>query len=269
MGPLWRRVLGKDFTNKTRAAACFFPRIGRLGDSDVPGHDSRARGLLGRPRLRAHAAVPHRARRGHLQSRDVPALPRPEAVAHRLRRAGDPPDRRALRREPVPLPALLPVPGDPQAGARGRARPLLRLARGDRDRPRRHDVRLVEDDWEQPTLGAWGLGWEVWFDGMEVTQFTYFQQLGGLDVELVPGRDHVRARAARDVPAGEAKRLRARVGAGRHLGRRLPRERAPVVGLQLRGGAGRRAHAPLRRARGRVRAACSSAGCRCRPTTRC
>ncbi|HSC90890.1 MAG TPA: glycine--tRNA ligase subunit alpha [Gaiellaceae bacterium] len=50
----------------------------------------------------------------------------------------------------------------------------------------RHDLRLVEDDWEQPTLGAWGLGWEVWLDGLEVTQFTYFQQLGGLDVELVP-----------------------------------------------------------------------------------
>ena len=51
---------------------------------------------------------------------------------------------------------------------------------------RRHDIRLVEDDWEQPTLGAWGLGWEVWCDGMEVTQWTYFQQLGGFDVELVP-----------------------------------------------------------------------------------
>ena len=51
---------------------------------------------------------------------------------------------------------------------------------------RRHDIRLVEDDWEQPTLGAWGLGWEVWCDGMEVTQWTYFQQLGGLDIELVP-----------------------------------------------------------------------------------
>ncbi|HET9322571.1 MAG TPA: glycine--tRNA ligase subunit alpha [Gaiellaceae bacterium] len=51
----------------------------------------------------------------------------------------------------------------------------------------RHDVRLVEDDWEGPTLGAWGLGWEVWVDGMEVTQFTYFQQLGGLDVEVVSG----------------------------------------------------------------------------------
>jgi glycyl-tRNA synthetase alpha chain len=52
---------------------------------------------------------------------------------------------------------------------------------------RRHDVRLVEDDWEGPTLGAWGLGWEVWVDGMEVTQFTYFQQLGGIDVDVVSG----------------------------------------------------------------------------------
>jgi glycyl-tRNA synthetase alpha chain len=51
---------------------------------------------------------------------------------------------------------------------------------------RKHDMRLVEDDWEQPTLGAWGLGWEVWCDGMEITQWTYFQQLGGFDVELVP-----------------------------------------------------------------------------------
>jgi glycyl-tRNA synthetase alpha chain len=50
----------------------------------------------------------------------------------------------------------------------------------------RHDVRFVEDDWEQPTVGAWGLGWEVWCDGMEITQFTYFQQLGGLDLDLVP-----------------------------------------------------------------------------------
>jgi glycyl-tRNA synthetase alpha chain len=50
----------------------------------------------------------------------------------------------------------------------------------------KHDVRLVEDDWEGPTLGAWGLGWEVWVDGMEVTQFTYFQQLGGLELDLIP-----------------------------------------------------------------------------------
>ncbi len=48
-----------------------------------------------------------------------------------------------------------------------------------------HDVRFVEDDWESPTLGAWGLGWEVWLDGMEITQFTYFQQVGGIDVSPV------------------------------------------------------------------------------------
>jgi glycyl-tRNA synthetase alpha chain len=52
--------------------------------------------------------------------------------------------------------------------------------------PSEHDIRFVEDDWENPTIGAWGLGWEVWLDGMEVTQFTYFQQVGGVDVELVP-----------------------------------------------------------------------------------
>jgi glycyl-tRNA synthetase alpha chain len=51
---------------------------------------------------------------------------------------------------------------------------------------RAHDIRFVEDDWEGPTLGAWGLGWEVWCDGMEITQFTYFQQLGGLDLEVIP-----------------------------------------------------------------------------------
>lgn len=51
---------------------------------------------------------------------------------------------------------------------------------------RAHDIRFVEDDWESPTLGAWGLGWEVWCDGMEVTQFTYFQQVGGIDCDPVP-----------------------------------------------------------------------------------
>jgi len=51
--------------------------------------------------------------------------------------------------------------------------------------PTKHDIRFVEDNWESPTLGAWGLGWEVWLDGMEVTQFTYFQQVGGIDVKPV------------------------------------------------------------------------------------
>ncbi|HEX7004417.1 MAG TPA: glycine--tRNA ligase subunit alpha [Trueperaceae bacterium] len=52
--------------------------------------------------------------------------------------------------------------------------------------PSSHDIRFVEDNWESPTLGAWGLGWEVWMDGMEITQFTYFQQVGGIDCKPVP-----------------------------------------------------------------------------------
>jgi len=62
--------------------------------------------------------------------------------------------------------------------------------------PLLHDIRFVEDDWESPTLGAWGLGWEVWLDGMEITQFTYFQQAGGIDlkpisVELTYGLERI------------------------------------------------------------------------------
>ena len=52
--------------------------------------------------------------------------------------------------------------------------------------PAEHDIRFVEDDWENPTTGAWGLGWEVWLDGMEITQFTYFQQMGAVDMDVVP-----------------------------------------------------------------------------------
>jgi len=62
--------------------------------------------------------------------------------------------------------------------------------------PKLHDIRFVEDDWENPTLGAWGLGWEVWCDGMEVTQYTYFQQVGGIEcdpvsVELTYGLERI------------------------------------------------------------------------------
>lgn len=50
---------------------------------------------------------------------------------------------------------------------------------------RQHDIRFIEDDWESPTLGAWGLGWEIWLDGLEITQFTYFQQIGGIDLDPI------------------------------------------------------------------------------------
>lgn len=53
-------------------------------------------------------------------------------------------------------------------------------------KPEEHDIRFVEDNWESPTLGAWGIGWEVWLDGMEITQFTYFQQVGGLNLKEIP-----------------------------------------------------------------------------------
>ena len=69
---------------------------------------------------------------------------------------------------------MKPVPEDPQGL-------LLESYRALGIDPLAHDIRFVEDDWESPTLGAWGLGWEVWCDGMEVTQFTYFQQVGGID----------------------------------------------------------------------------------------
>ena len=71
---------------------------------------------------------------------------------------------------------LKPSPADPQSM-------LLDSYRAIGIDPLRHDIRFVEDDWENPTIGAWGLGWEVWCDGMEVTQFTYFQQVGGIPVE--------------------------------------------------------------------------------------
>ncbi len=52
-------------------------------------------------------------------------------------------------------------------------------------KPEKHDIRFVEDDWESPTLGAWGLGWEIWLDGLEITQFTYFQQVGSIDLKPI------------------------------------------------------------------------------------
>ena len=77
--------------------------------------------------------------------------------------------------------------------------------------PLLHDFRFVEDDWESPTLGAWGLGWEVWCDGMEVGQFTYFQQVGGIPVTLAVVRDDLRAGTPGDVCAGRRQRLRPRL----------------------------------------------------------
>ena len=75
---------------------------------------------------------------------------------------------------------LKPEPGDPQELYLGSLEALgIDLSK--------HDVRFVEDNWQQPAIGAWGLGWEVWLDGMEITQFTYFQQVGGIDCKPATG----------------------------------------------------------------------------------
>ena len=123
-------------------------------------------------------------------------------------RYGDNPNRTA---------AVSPVPGHPQAVARSTSRTSTssRSARS-APSPSEHDVRFVEDDWESPTLGAWGLGWQVWLDGLEISP-----------VHLLPAgrrhrlparlrRAHLRPRAHRDVPAGRRVVLRRAVGARRH-----------------------------------------------------
>ena len=96
-----------------------------------------------------------------------------------------------------------------------------------------HDLRLVEDNWESPTLGAWGLGWEVWLNGMEVTQFTYFQQAGGLDCQPVMGEiTYGLERLAmylQGVDSVYRPGLDRRPAGTRHLRRRLPPERGRAV----------------------------------------
>ncbi len=99
---------------------------------------------------------------------------------------------------------------------------------------RAHDVRFEEDNWESPTLGAWGIGWQVLFDGQEITQFTYFQQAGGIDlspisVELTYGIERLC-----DGAAGRRQRVRRRVGAGREVSRRAASRRSGAVEVRVR-----------------------------------
>ena len=123
-----------------------------------------------------------------------------------LRPALAPPDRRALWREPQPAAALLPVPGAHQTQPAGPAGALSRQLEAIGIDMALHDIRFVEDDWESPTLGAWGLGWEVWCDGMEVSAVHLFP--AGRRARLPPrfGRADLRAGAAGDVCAGRRSR---------------------------------------------------------------
>src|SRR5262249_55894997 len=120
-----------------------------------------------------------------------------------------------------------------------------------------HDIRFVEDDWESPTLGAWGLGWECWCDGMEVSQFTYFQQVAGFETKPVPGEiTYGLERLAMYVQGGgerQGPKLKGRWGRGRgQLGRRFPAERAGILEVKFRGRRYRHAVPPLQGRRGGV-----------------
>ena len=120
--------------------------------------------------------------------------------------------------------------------------------------PRQHDIRFEEDNWESPTLGAWGIGWQVMFDGMEISQFTYFQQAGGIELapisaELTYGLERIAM-----VAAARRQRLRPRVGARREIRRRAAARGNRAVEVRVR--AGRHAAA---RSSARSTATCSNA----------
>ena len=108
----------------------------------------------------------------------------------------------------------------------------------------KHDIKFEEDNWESPTLGAWGIGWQVMLDGLEITQFTYFQQCGGIDLDLVPAELTYGLERIVCVSARRRQRLRHRVGARREVLRSSPGGRGAVLGLQLRDGQRRAPVAP-------------------------
>ena len=155
-------------------------------------------------------------------------------MERRLRAALAPAEGRALRREPQPPAALLPVPG----GAEALAADIQELYLGSLEAlgidAKEHDIRFVEDDWESPTLGAWGLGWEVWLNGMEITQFTYFQQVGGLDCKPISGEITYGLERLAMYLQGVENVFDLVWTPGVTLRRRLPPERGRAVELQLR-----------------------------------
>ena len=139
--------------------------------------------------------------------------------------------------------------------------------------PLTHDIRLVEDNWESPTLGAWGLGWEIWLNGMEVTQFTYFQQVGGLDCRPVMGEiTYGLERLAMYLQGVES--IYDIVWADGPLGRVTYGDvyhQNEVEQSKYNFELADTAHAvpALRRSRSELQGAARAAGSRCRPTSRC
>ena len=140
-----------------------------------------------------------------------------------------------------------------------------------------HDVRFVEDNWEGPTLGAWGQGWEVWVDGMEATQFTYFQQLGGFDldpitIEITYGLERLAMYLQGVDSVYDLVWSRWEEDGAEHVvtyGDVYKENEREFSTLQLRGGGHRDAVPPLPRARGRGAARHRGAPAHPRPTTTC
>ncbi len=128
----------------------------------------------------------HGSGRRYVPSGDDAVFAGAKALEGGLCAAVAPSERWPLWRKLEPAPALLSV-----SGAHSRRRQTFRIficrsLKAIGLDPTLHDVRFVEDDWESPTLGAWGLGWECWCDGMEVSQFTYFRRSAALNVRLLP-----------------------------------------------------------------------------------
>ncbi len=144
-------------------------------------------GLLGSSGLHHCSTTGHGSRRRHLSPDDLPARVRTGADGDRLRTAFPSSNRWPLWRKPEPFTALLSVPVVIKPSPDNIRELYLGSLKELGMDPTIHDIRFVEDNWENPTLGAWGLGWEVWLNGMEVTQFTYFQQVGGLECKPVTG----------------------------------------------------------------------------------
>ena len=145
-------------------------------------------GLLGAPGLYHCSTTGHGSRRRHFTPDDVSESVRAGADCGGLCAAIPSSDGRPLRENPNRLQhyyqfqvIIKPSPDNIQELYLGSLKELG-------IDPTVHDIRFVEDNWENPTLGAWGLGWEVWLNGMEVTQFTYFQQVGGLECKPVTGK---------------------------------------------------------------------------------
>jgi len=152
----------------------------------VSGFNPHASTLLEPEWLRDSAAIRYQCRGRDFAPGNRPTFSRAKALECRLCAAVATSCRWTLWRKPQPVAALLSVSSALEAKSTQYDLYLGSLEAIGIDMDL-HDIRFVEDDWENPTVGAWGLGWEVWCDGMEVSQFTYFQQVGGLDVDMVSG----------------------------------------------------------------------------------